>query len=55
MLWLALVCAILAIIFGFWGFAAMAWVGLKILFWIFVALFILSLLGSLWGPRRTYP
>jgi uncharacterized membrane protein YtjA (UPF0391 family) len=47
MVWLIILFAILAIIFGFWGFAAAAWVGLKVLFWIFLALFILSLIGSM--------
>jgi uncharacterized membrane protein YtjA (UPF0391 family) len=46
---------ILCIIFGFWGFAATAvWVGIKVLFWIFLALLILSLVGGLLGgPRRS--
>jgi uncharacterized membrane protein YtjA (UPF0391 family) len=47
MLWLVLLFAILSIIFGFWAFAAVAWVGLKVLFWIFLVLFVLSLIGSL--------
>lgn len=53
MIGLIILFAILAIIFGFWGFAAAAvWVGIKILFWIFIALFVLSLIGSLFrGPR----
>jgi uncharacterized membrane protein YtjA (UPF0391 family) len=38
---------ILAIIFGVWGFAFTALAVIKVLFWICVALFILSLLG--WG------
>ncbi len=57
MLWLIILFAILAIIFGAWGFgaaAATAWVGAKVLFWIFLVLFILSLLGGGWGWRR-YP
>ncbi len=44
--------AILAIIFGFWGFAVTpVWVGVKVLFWIVVALFILSLLGGIFRYR----
>jgi uncharacterized membrane protein YtjA (UPF0391 family) len=42
--------AILAIIFGVWGFgtaAATAWAGVQVLFWVFLVLFILSLIG--WG------
>jgi len=57
MLGLAILFAVLAIIFGIWGFgaaAATAWAGAKILFWVFVALFILSLLGSTW-TRRPLP
>lgn len=51
MLWLAIVFAILAILFGFWGFGAaagVAWAGAQILFWICVVLFVLSLLGGYW-------
>jgi hypothetical protein len=51
MLWLVLLFLILSIGFGFWAFATVAWVGLKIIFWICIALLILSLLGSLF--RRT--
>jgi len=54
MLGLAILFAILAIVFGFWGFgaaAATAWAGARILFWVFVVLFILSLLS--W-PARPY-
>jgi uncharacterized membrane protein YtjA (UPF0391 family) len=53
MFWLAVLFAILAIIFGFWAFAAtVVWVGAKVLFWILLALFILSLLGGALRPRR---
>jgi uncharacterized membrane protein YtjA (UPF0391 family) len=52
MIGLVILFAILAIIFGFWGFAATAVLAIKVLFWIFVALFILSLLGSLFRPTR---
>jgi uncharacterized membrane protein YtjA (UPF0391 family) len=55
MLRLAIVFAILAIIFGILGFggaAAIAWEGAKILFWIFIALLVISLvLGGLWVRR----
>jgi uncharacterized membrane protein YtjA (UPF0391 family) len=55
MLWLAILCAILAILFGALGFAAnIAWVGFKILFWIFLALWILSVLASFFR-RPTVP
>jgi hypothetical protein len=50
--------AILSIIFGVWtfGFAAhLAWDGIKVLFWVCVALFILSLLGWGFGSRRPLP
>jgi uncharacterized membrane protein YtjA (UPF0391 family) len=56
MLGLAVLFAILAIIFGIWGFtaaAATAWAGAKVLFWIFVILFVLSILGGFW--RRPVP
>ncbi len=49
---------ILAIIFGVWtfGFAVEAtWVGIKVLFWVFVALFVLSLLGWGLGSRGAPP
>lgn len=62
MLWLAIVFAILAIIFGAWGFgaaAATAWAGAKILFWVFIVLFVLSVLGGWgrwgYGPRQPLP
>ncbi len=58
MLWLVVLFAILAIIFGVWGFgiaAAATWVGIKVLFWIFVVLFVLSLLGGGWWRRRPLP
>ncbi len=54
MLALAILFAILAIIFGFWGFgaaAATAWAGAQVLFWVFVVLFVLSLLGGFWWRR----
>jgi len=47
---LVILFAILAIIFGVWGFgfaAATAWAGVKILFWVFIVLLVLSLFG--WG------
>lgn len=53
---LVVLFAILSVIFGVWGFgtATAAWGGVQILFWIFLALFILSLLawGGSWNPRR---
>ena len=56
MIGLLILFLILAIIFGVWGFAVTAvWAGIRILFWIFLALLILSLIGSLfrpWGPVR---
>jgi uncharacterized membrane protein YtjA (UPF0391 family) len=58
MLWLAILFAILAIIFGIWGFgtaSATAWAGAKILFWIWVVLFIIALLSGLAWPRRPVP
>jgi hypothetical protein len=54
--WLAVLFAILAVLFGVWGFAtAVVWEGIRILFWACVALFVLSLMGSLvrdTGPQR---
>ena len=46
--------AILAIVFGVWGFAAaVVWEGAKIIFWICVVLFVLSVIG--WFTRRSGP
>ncbi len=48
--------AILAAIFGFWGFAvATVWIGVKVLFWVFVVLLVLSILGSVLRPWGTAP
>jgi uncharacterized membrane protein YtjA (UPF0391 family) len=62
MLGLVILFAILAIIFAVSGFglaAGVAWEGARILFWIFIALLILSFLGGLssgWGwPWRRGP
>lgn len=55
MLWLAILFAVLAIIFGVWGFgaaAATAWVGAKVLFWVWLVLFIITLLAGVAWPRR---
>ncbi len=57
LLWLVAVFAILTIVFGMWGFAfaaATTWAGVKVLFWVFLVLFVLSLLGALM-PRQPYP
>jgi len=55
MLFLAILCAILAILFGVLGFAAnVAWAGFKVLFWIFLILWIVSLIGSFFR-RPTVP
>ncbi len=55
MLWLAILCVILAVIFGVLGFVAnIAWAGFKILFWIFLMLWLLSLIGSIL-QRPTVP
>jgi uncharacterized membrane protein YtjA (UPF0391 family) len=57
---LFLVVAIIAAIFGFGGMAAGAIAIAKIIFWIFIILFIISLVvafsgggrrGTWWGPR----
>ncbi len=58
MLGLMILFAILAIIFGFWGFgpaAATAWAGVQVLFWIFIVLFVISLLAGPWWRRRPLP
>lgn len=55
MLWWALIffiVAIIAAIFGFGGIAAGAMSVAKILFWIFVILFIISLLWGLFSRRK---
>ncbi len=52
---LAVLFAVLTIIFGLWGFvfaANVVWVGVKVLFWVCLALFILSALGMSAGPTR---
>lgn len=57
MLALAMLFAILAIVFGIWGFgmaAGVAWAGAQILFWVFIALFILTLVSGTW-TRRPLP
>jgi uncharacterized membrane protein YtjA (UPF0391 family) len=60
-MWLVILFAILTILFGAWGFAVgAAWAGARILFWIFLALFIVSwlTLGAGWpmgGGRRERP
>ena len=51
---LAILFAVLSVIFGVWVFAFaahVAWEGVKVLFWVFVVLFLLSLLG--WGVGGT--
>ncbi len=53
MLGLAILFAVLAIIFGIWGYgaaAATAWAGAQVFFWIFIVLCILSFIG--WGSYR---
>ncbi len=58
LLLLVLLFGVLAIVFGVWtfGFAAhVAWDGIKIIFWVCVALFVLSLLGWGIGSRGTAP
>jgi hypothetical protein len=44
---------ILTVVFGVWGFlfaASVAWVGIKVLFWVCLAIFILSALGMSTRP-----
>jgi len=56
MLYWSIVCLILAIVFAVLGFgvaATMAWVGFKILFIVFIVLFLISLIAG-WG-RRSLP
>ena len=56
MIALAVLFAILAIIFGLWGYglaATVAWAGAKILFWIFVVLLIVAVIGDGWRGRNT--
>ena len=58
MLGLVVLFAILAIIFGFWGFgvaAATVWVGVKILFWVWIVLMIISFFGWLGRAQGTRP
>ncbi len=50
---LAILFAILTIIFAIWAFgtgAGVVWAGAQVLFWVFLVLFILSLIGSWAGP-----
>lgn len=59
MLRLALFLAVLAIAFGILGYggaAAVAWEGAKILFWVFIVLFLIALfVGSLAFRQRPLP
>jgi uncharacterized membrane protein YtjA (UPF0391 family) len=49
--WLAVLFAILTVIFGIWAFTATTvWAGAQVLFWICLVLFILSLIGGAWRP-----
>ncbi len=55
---LVVLFAILSIIFGVWAFAFAAeavWVGVKIIFWICLVLFVLSLIGWGFGSRAPAP
>jgi hypothetical protein len=55
---LVVLFGILAIVFGVWTFAFAAevtWVGIKILFWAFVVLFLLSVVGWGLGARGAPP
>jgi hypothetical protein len=55
---LAVLFAILTIIFAIWAFgtgAAVVWAGAQVLFWVFLVLFILSLIGSWAGPWGVPP
>lgn len=55
MLWWAVVFFVIALVAGILGFAGIetAAMGIaKILFWIFIALFVLSLLAGLFWRRR---
>jgi hypothetical protein len=55
---LVILFAILSVIFGVWAFvfaAAVAWVGIKIIFWICLILFLLSLIGWSFGSRSPIP
>jgi uncharacterized membrane protein YtjA (UPF0391 family) len=47
-----LIIAIIAAVFGFGGVAGTAIVGAKILFWVAIVLFIISLIGGLLGRGR---
>ena len=51
MYWLAVLFAILTVIFGAWAFSASAvWAGAQVLFWVCLVLFVLSLIGGAWRP-----
>jgi hypothetical protein len=52
--WLVLLFVILAIVFGFWGFAAAAVLAVKVLFWVFLGLLLLSLIGWVTGWGSGY-
>jgi uncharacterized membrane protein YtjA (UPF0391 family) len=49
---LFLIIAIIAAVFGFGGVAGTAIVGAKILFWVAIVLFIISLIGGFLGRGR---
>ncbi len=53
---LVILFAVLAIAMGLWVFALaveVVWFGIELLFWAFVALFVLSFLGWLWFRMRS--
>jgi uncharacterized membrane protein YtjA (UPF0391 family) len=57
MLWPAVVFAVLAAVFGVWAFhpaGRLAWPGARVLFWVFVLLFLLSVPTGR-RPRRRLP
>jgi uncharacterized membrane protein YtjA (UPF0391 family) len=49
-----LVIALIAGFFGFGGVAAMSWEGAKILFFVFLALAVLSFLGGAFGRGQSW-
>ena len=55
---LVILLAILSVVFGVWAFAfaaEVAWVGIKVIFWICLILFLLSLIGWGVGSRTPVP
>ncbi len=53
-MWLVLLFGILCVVFGVWSFgfaATVAWDGIRIIFYVCLALLVLSFIGWIFGTR----